>query len=105
MAAIHDEITAMPMGYDTLVGDMGSALSGGQKARVLLARALFRQPKMLLLDEGTAHLDPTTEAAVNKAISSLGITRIVIAHRIETIRNAGIVYALTDGRIRAALAS
>lgn len=99
MAAVHDEISVMPMKYDTLVGDMGSALSGGQKARVLLARALYRTPKLLLLDEGTAHLDPVTERAVNEAISKLGITRVVIAHRAETIQAARTVLRMCGGRL------
>ena len=98
LAAIHDEVKAMPMGYETLVWDMGSALSGGQKARVLLARAPYRQPKLLLLDEGPAHLDPATEAIVNQAITALGITRIVIAHRAETVRYATrVLVKLIDG--------
>ena len=69
------------MRYDTLVGDMGSALSGGQKQRVLLARALYPDPAVLFVDEGTAHLDPRSEAAVMSAIASLKITRILVTHR------------------------
>ena len=93
-AAIHDDISRMPMQYETLVGDMGSTLSGGQKQRVLLARALYRRPKLLIMDEGTAHLDEEHERAVNIAISQLGITRIVIAHRQETVAAAQHVYFL-----------
>lgn len=98
-AALHDDIAAMPMGYDTLVGDMGSSLSGGQKQRLLLARALYRQPRVLLVDEGTSHLDPAREQRVNAAIGKLGITRIIIAHRIETISCASIAYILENGKI------
>ncbi|HEX6374421.1 MAG TPA: peptidase domain-containing ABC transporter [Allosphingosinicella sp.] len=97
-AAIHDDIARMPMGYETLVGDMGSTLSGGQKQRILLARALYRRPRLLILDEGTSHLDVDHERAVNAAISGLGITRIVIAHRRETIMAASRLYAL-EGRV------
>lgn len=82
-AAIHDEITAMPMAYNSLIGDMGSSLSGGQKQRVLLARALYRRPKILFLDEGTAHLDVDKERYINKALRLLNITRISVAHRPE----------------------
>lgn len=88
LAAIHEEIIAMPMGYHTLVGDMGNSLSGGQKQRVLLARALYRKPKVLILDEATSHLDVTREKEVNESINSLAITRITIAHRPETIAMA-----------------
>ncbi|WMS89116.1 peptidase domain-containing ABC transporter [Pleionea litopenaei] len=88
MAAIHDDIMQMPMGYNTLVGDMGAALSGGQKQRILIARALYQQPKILLLDEATSHLDAKTERLVNEAIKSLAITRVSIAHRKETIESA-----------------
>ena len=96
-AAMLDDIDAMPMRHHTLVGDMGSTLSGGQRQRILLARALYRQPQMLLLDEGTAHLDLEHESLVNKAVSELGITRIVIAHRPETIASANRVVRLEHG--------
>ena len=96
-AMIHTEIMAMPMNYESLVGDMGAALSGGQKQRVMLARALYRQPKILFMDEGTAHLDVATERMVSQSIASLGITRIIVAHRPETIRMADRVLEMRDG--------
>ena len=77
---------------------MGSNLSGGQKQRVLLARALYRNPGVLMLDEGTAHLDVTTESRVVEAIKQLGGTRILVAHRPETIRMADIIYQIIDGQ-------
>jgi ATP-binding cassette subfamily B protein RaxB len=86
-AAVHDTITAMPMGYDTLIGDMGTVLSGGQKQRVLIARALYRRPSLLLLDEATSHLDAANEKAVSAAIRATQVTRIIVAHRAETIRS------------------
>lgn len=93
-AAIHDDIMAMPMRYDTMVGDMGSNLSGGQKQRVLLARALYKSPDLLIMDEGTAHLDIRTEMIVADALQSLAITRLMVAHRPETIRRADFVVTL-----------
>jgi ATP-binding cassette subfamily B protein RaxB len=98
-AAIHEDVARMPMGYETLVGDMGSTLSGGQKQRVLLARALYRAPKLLVMDEGTAHLDAQTEMAVNTAIAGMGITRIVIAHRAETIQAADRILFAIGGKL------
>lgn len=100
-ACIHDDIAAMPMGYETLVGDMGSALSGGQKQRVLLARALYRKPRVLLLDEATSHLDVDRERDINRKIAQMKITRIVIAHRPETIASADRVIAIQEGRSEA----
>ena len=99
LACIHPEIIAKPMQYETLVGDMGSALSGGEKQRILLARALYRRPKILFMDEGTSSLDVATERDVNASIKSLGVTRIIVAHRPETIRTAERVAALIDGKL------
>jgi len=103
-AVIHQEIMMMPMGYETMVGDMGSAVSGGQKQRILLARALFRKPKILLLDEATSHLDAANEQALNDSIRRMDITRIIIAHRAETIASADRVVNLFDVLEGAALA-
>ena len=96
-AAVHDEIVAMPMGYNTLIGDMGTVLSGGQKQRVLIARALYRQPSLLLLDEATSHLDVANEKTVSAAIRAARVTRIIAAHRPETIRSTDRVISLDQG--------
>ena len=99
LAAVHDDIVAMPMAYNTLIGDMGTALSGGQKQRILLARALYKQPRILLLDEATSALDVQRERAVNDAIRALNLTRIIIAHRPETIASAERVIVLQGGKV------
>ena len=89
MACIHEEIMKMPMQYNTLVGDMGTSLSGGQKQRIVLARALYREPRILFMDEATSHLDVTNESMVSDHIKRLAITRILVAHRPETVESAG----------------
>jgi ATP-binding cassette, subfamily B, bacterial CvaB/MchF/RaxB len=98
-AAIYDEIAAMPMGFNTLIGDMGAAISGGQKQRILLARALYKKPQILMLDEATSHLDIHRESEVNAAIKKLNLTRILIAHRPETIKMAERVVVLHAGKV------
>jgi ATP-binding cassette subfamily B protein RaxB len=102
LAQISTDIERMPMGYESLVGDMGSTLSGGQKQRVRIARALYRRPRILILDEGTSHLDLENERAVNATLSALAITRLVVAHRSETLRAAGRVITLEGGVAREA---
>ncbi len=87
-AAILEDIRKTPMGFETLVGDMGSTLSGGQKQRVILARALYRKPKILFLDEATSHLDETTEAKIADALRDFSMTRIIISHRSATIAHS-----------------
>ncbi|HEN3254513.1 TPA: peptidase domain-containing ABC transporter [Yersinia enterocolitica] len=85
---IHDTIMKMPMGYETLIGELGEGLSGGQKQRIFIARALYRKPGLLFMDEATSHLDKESEEFVNQAIKKMNITRIIIAHRASTIKSA-----------------
>lgn len=99
LAQIHDEISAMPMNYDTLLADGGSSISGGQRQRIGLARALVNKPVVLLLDEATSALDATTEYNVQKALETLHCTRIVIAHRLSTIRHADRILVMDGGKL------
>ena len=99
IAAVADEIEAMPMGLHTLIGDMGASISGGQRQRILLARALYKRPQFLFLDEATSALDVDREREVNAAIRQLSLTRIIVAHRPETIASASRVIVLQDGRV------
>src|SRR5690606_39096931 len=99
LACVHDDISRMPMGYQTLVGGMGATLSGGQKQRILLARALYKRPRFLLLDEYTSHLDFTTEAHVQQSINALGCGRFIITHRQHSLSEGDEVYVLYNGRL------
>jgi ATP-binding cassette subfamily B protein RaxB len=99
MAAMHEEIVDMPMGYHTLIGDMAGSISGGQKQRILLARALYKRPKILFLDEATSALDVERERDVNQAIRQLSLTRVIVAHRPETIASAQRVVVLGNGHV------
>jgi ATP-binding cassette subfamily B protein RaxB len=103
LAGIHDEIMRMPMAYNSLIGDMGSALSGGQKQRILLARAIYRRPRLLFIDEGTSHLDVRLEERVNAAVQSLGLTRVSIAHRPQTLASADRVLHFAGGTMDATI--
>jgi ATP-binding cassette subfamily B protein RaxB len=93
---IHNEIMQLPMGYESLIGELGTGISGGQKQRLFIARALYRRPSILFMDEATSHLDLENEAMINKAISSLKITRIIVAHRPSTIASADRVIDLNS---------
>jgi ATP-binding cassette subfamily B protein RaxB len=99
MSAIHDDINKMTMGYNSLVGDMGSNLSGGQIQRLLLARALYQSPCVLFMDEATSHLDKNNETKISEQIQHLPMTRIMIAHRQETINRAKHIYSLNEGTL------
>jgi len=100
-AQIHDVIAALPDGYDTVVGERGYRLSGGEKQRLAIARVLLKDPSIVILDEATSHLDAENEVlvqeALNKALS--GRTSLVIAHRLSTVRNADLIVVIDDGSV------
>jgi ABC-type bacteriocin/lantibiotic exporter with double-glycine peptidase domain len=99
LAAVHDDIVAMPMGYDTFISEAGSALSGGQRQRLAIARAIAQRPTILLLDEATSHLDVETERRVAANLRRLACTQIIIAHRLSTVRDADMIVVLDQGAI------
>ena len=98
-ACLHEEVLAMPMGYETILADGGSSISGGQRQRVALARALVNRPAIILLDEATSELDSITEAEAHRNLSELNCTRIVIAHRLSTITDADLILVIDHGRL------
>jgi ATP-binding cassette subfamily B protein RaxB len=100
LAAVDDDIRALPMGYDTPLGDMGVALSAGQVQRLLIARALYKSPRLLVLDEATANLDDATRARINRHLESLGATVIRVSHRPDEIAAADTVYEIEQGQLR-----
>lgn len=100
-ARCHEFITALPQGYDTVVGEGGGTLSGGEKQRISIARAILKNAPVIILDEATASIDPENEHLIQDAISELtkGKTIITIAHRLATVRNADRILVVDDGRI------
>ncbi|MEK6588860.1 MAG: ATP-binding cassette domain-containing protein, partial [Chloroflexota bacterium] len=100
-ANIHDFIVGLPDGYDTLVGERGYRLSGGEKQRVAIARVILKDPRVLILDEATSHLDSQSEALIQEAMEQVmvGRTSLVIAHRLSTIIGANLILVLDEGRV------
>jgi ABC-type bacteriocin/lantibiotic exporter with double-glycine peptidase domain len=101
LAGLADEVRAMPMGLHTMVSEDNASFSGGQIQRLMLARALVKRPPVLVLDEATSALDNATQRAVSDRIAALSVTRIVVAHRLSTIRAADRIYLLDGGAIAA----
>jgi ATP-binding cassette subfamily B protein len=98
---VHDAIAGFPNGYSTLVGERGITLSGGQKQRIAIARALLRDPRILILDDATSSVDMETEATIREALARLmdGRTTFIIAHRIQSVMNADRILVLDHGRV------
>jgi ABC-type bacteriocin/lantibiotic exporter with double-glycine peptidase domain len=99
VSCLHDDITEMPMGYDTVISDGGGSLSGGQRQRVAIGRAVIRNPSLMLLDEATSALDNATEKRVIENLERQRCTRITVAHRLSTVRNADLIVVLDKGRV------
>ncbi|HEX6491991.1 MAG TPA: peptidase domain-containing ABC transporter [Candidatus Dormibacteraeota bacterium] len=99
LACIHDDIDAMPMGYETPLADRGASLSGGQRQRITLARALVRRPSVLLLDEATSALDTATERQIHTHLAALRCTTVAVAHRLSTVAHADLILVMEAGRI------
>ncbi|NLF77062.1 MAG: ATP-binding cassette domain-containing protein, partial [Chloroflexi bacterium] len=102
IAEAHDFIMDLPQGYDTIVGERGQKLSGGQRQRISIARAVLKDPPVLILDEATSSVDNETEAAIQRSMEriTVGRTTIVIAHRLSTVRNADRIFVLENGILR-----
>ena len=101
MANAHDFIMETESGYETIIGDMGMKLSGGQRQRLAIARAILRNPNLLILDEATSSLDTISEKSVMKAINNISkdVTILIIAHRLSTIQNADTINVLKNGKV------
>jgi ATP-binding cassette subfamily B protein len=101
IAEAHDFILQLPQGYETIVGERGQKLSGGQRQRLAIARAILKNPPILILDEATSAVDNETEAAIQRSLERITLNRttIAIAHRLSTVRNADCIYVIEQGRI------
>ena len=99
MAGVADDIRAMPMGMHTVIAEGASTISGGQRQRILIARAIVNRPRIIFFDEATSALDNRTQAIVSASLEKLKATRIVIAHRLSTVKNADKIFVMDKGRI------